>query len=200
MTPTDLHARYFAPGTLKTCSHCAETKPVSEYQFKNQKTGKLKAHCTACNRLKQQAHYRSNPEQYVQRAARNNERYRERNQALRDQALEGQHCSFCGTKEDLTFYSGPDLQTQPVHMAVHSAVSQQAVLESLGRATVVCRGCLGNHFAASGLATRLARRQADKSGKEGAPARPRGYYKRYRSTQLNNVPCDSDIAKQAGQP
>lgn len=133
-------------GQLKICGGCQEGLPLEEFAFKDRAAGRLQSRCKPCSRSYAQAHYRDNPKAYVDKAARNNTRYRERNRALVSQSLVGQACCGCGASIDLTHYLGPGEPAQPVHMAVHAACSEQAVLDALGRSVVVCRTCLGHHF------------------------------------------------------
>jgi len=134
-------------GCLKTCTHCGQSKPEGEFGFKDKARGLRRAHCLACNRLKQKAHYENNVSYYVQKAAVNKAPAKQRARALVAQSLAGQRCSVCEGTDKLTHYQGPGSTHQPVHMAVNAGLSEAQVLEAIGRSTIVCKPCLGDFMA-----------------------------------------------------
>lgn len=172
-------------GCLKTCTHCGQSKPEGEFGFKDKARGLRRAHCLACNRLKQKAHYQNNVSYYVEKAAVNKAPAKQRARALVAQSLAGQRCAVCEGSDKLTHYQGPGSTHQPVHMAVNAGLSEAQVLEAIGRSTIVCKPCLGD-FMASGMAfwsklnaqerRALQAQRAEAGVQKAAP----GQYKRYR--------------------
>ena len=135
------------PAALRRCGACQGSFPLDLFSFKSRARGTYASKCKPCVNAYSAQHFRDNTEAYVAKAAAHTVAYRERNRALREEALEGQACVGCGAVHDLTFYTGPGHQGQPVHMAVNAGLGQAAVLDAIGKATVVCRGCLSVHFA-----------------------------------------------------
>lgn len=169
---------------FKTCTHCHQSLPLSEFGWKNKAQGRRRAHCQECNRAKQKSHYERNVSYYVEKAAKNKQPVKRRSRDLVAQSLQGQVCSHCTSPDDLTYYQGPGSTEQPVHMAINAGVSESMVLEAIGRSTVVCKPCLGQ-FMASNMAfwSRLTvpQRKALQAQRaaEGFEPKPEGFYRRY---------------------
>lgn len=173
--------------THKTCGTCQQSQPVSEFSVKNKVTGTLQSRCKGCVRDYGRRHYAANTEVYLEKAARHNDVARERNTTMVAQSLAGQECAGCGhgVAGDLHYYNGSIENGQSVSMAVRSGLSEAAVLEAIGRSTVICTACRNNHFSnniipwANLTQAQRTQLQADRVA-AGFEPKPSGYYKDYR--------------------
>lgn len=63
--------------TMHYCSHCKETKPVSEFSFRNKKKGTRQNRCKSCHAVYRRQHYLKNRDKYIGMAKEWNDENRE---------------------------------------------------------------------------------------------------------------------------
>ncbi len=61
---------------MKTCNICGV--PKDEFEFDKRKTGKISGYCKDCRKEKIKLHYRSNKQYYIDKAAKRNQKDREK--------------------------------------------------------------------------------------------------------------------------
>lgn len=172
---------------FKLCGACKRLLPLGQFGYKNKATGRLQSKCKDCSREYAKQHYLANRDAYVEKAKLNNATYRNRNAELISRLLEEEACCGCGSQQGLGYYTGGVDEGQPVHMAVHGGLSEDAVLAAVARSAVVCKACLGQHFGRSiefwqklSAPERAALRA--QRALEGYKTRPHSYFKAYRRT------------------
>ncbi len=172
-------------GNLKKCTGCRACLPRTEFNWKSQAKGKLQPKCKTCTRAYSKQHHADDPKYYSKKAARNKPNSVARNQAHVEKALLGQSCRMCDDTKDLTHYQGKGATTQPVHQTISMGLGLEAVQAAMDRSQVICRSCLGAHFGESlepWQRLSHAERQTARAQRsaEGAPPRPKDYFKRYK--------------------
>src|ERR1044071_1130149 len=75
----------------KRCSKCKETKPLTEFNYKNRAADIRHSYCRECGKLITRKHYSQNKRQYLNRNLR---AFKKRREFARQQ--KSQPCSDCG--------------------------------------------------------------------------------------------------------
>lgn len=170
--------------TTKVCGCCKKELSLDEFSVKVAAKGTRQSKCKACVRAYGKTHYRSKVGTYVAKAAVHNERYRAENAEYVRLSLVGKSCLHCGSTEDLTYYQGVGATEQPVHMALHAAVSKARVQEAINRSDVHCKPCLQGVLAMGIEPWSRMTREQRAAFRASNPPHPRktnpGMYKNYR--------------------
>lgn len=80
---------------MKICSQCEILLPLEDFSWKNKTKGIKCSYCKSCQRIKSAAHYKSNKEDYINRAKTQNKEIRIFRQKLISEKKKS-GCVYCG--------------------------------------------------------------------------------------------------------
>ena len=80
----------------KHCPGCNESKPITEFNFKDKATGKRQVRCRACTQLQLRRHYNAHREYYIQKARKRTARITAEQSAWILAYLRTHPCVDCG--------------------------------------------------------------------------------------------------------
>jgi hypothetical protein len=172
---------------FKVCTHCHISQLETEFSVKKRSPtySTRNTKCKACQRQHSSEYYYDSPKTQKDNAARNNEKYRKRNQAYVVASLKNCPCSGCEKVTTLTHYAGGPSEGQPVGQAVHCALSIAAVQRAIDRSVIVCKKCLQTILYEKGAMAWGFMKQperlawlADRKA-SGITKKPKGHYTRY---------------------
>lgn len=128
---------------MKTCSKCGEEKPLSEFGWKVKAKGTLSSWCKVCQREYAKAHYDSKTQYYLDKAKRNNPKYRSRNVDFVIDYLKNHPCVDCGESdiEVLEFDHIEMIGTSGNRIGVYMSGSIEALEREIAKCQVRCGNC-----------------------------------------------------------
>src|SRR5947209_4104064 len=120
----------------KWCTGCYRFHSVVEFSFRNHALGVLQPACKRCQSERARNHYLRNMATYLQRAAINNKRIKEKNRERLREYLSVQKCSDCGLNElaVLEFdHRDPHTKRNDVSTLVGTACSWSAIISEINK-------------------------------------------------------------------
>lgn len=134
---------------MRICGGCRESKPETEFAFKNKVTGTRATRCRACVRAYSAVHYEANKSVYIERAKRNNKRTIARKREI-VASLRTQPCTDCGNcyppvcmefdhRQGRTITGKASPET--IAMMKNDKNSVSRLEEELQKCDLVCRNC-----------------------------------------------------------
>lgn len=127
----------------QTCARCGDVKQLDQFPRQAKRPSGRGAYCRDCKRGYAREWYEANREAQLERVARNNERYLERNRAFVDR-LKARPCTDCGQR-----FPSPVMEFDHVRgekfgiisALVHRASSLAAIEAELEKCELVCANC-----------------------------------------------------------
>ncbi len=84
--------------TIK-CTSCGDSKPESEYNFRNKETGLKQTRCKTCTRASSYAHYKKNSKEYINRSKKRSKQQGVDNRRKMQEYLLNKKCCDCPEKD-----------------------------------------------------------------------------------------------------
>jgi hypothetical protein len=144
----------------KRCCDCKDELPLEAFSWKSKDRGTRQARCQPCMREYAKNHYADNADKYKARSAVRNKIARKKCRVVREAHLETECCSKCQTTEDLCLTPAVPGAT-PVHVALRSSGTVDAVIEAIAASQTLCKRCMGKHYGILGIPHQKARMDAE---------------------------------------
>ena len=126
----------------RTCSVCKVTKPIVEFNLRNEVTGRRETLCKACKRAYTKSHYRKNKDAYKRRAKGHSRKVREENGRKLAEYLRSHPCIDCG-EADIIVLEFDHLQgkRKAVGAMVNGCYGWETILLEIAKCEVRCSNC-----------------------------------------------------------
>lgn|SRR5262245_54003033 len=123
---------------LKICSKCLNEKPISEFNFKQQKIGLRHSYCRECGKEFTRRHYKENKRQYLDRNARS---YARRRDLVR--RMMSRPCTDCGIQYPyyVMDFDHREGEVKEYELNCVDRMTIHAILREIGKCDVVCANC-----------------------------------------------------------
>lgn len=125
---------------MKTCTVCNQTKPESEFSWKNKAQGKLSSSCKACHKIARRKHHELNRQKNIQKAI-------DRRQSIRDKIWEYRNthpcvdCDFADPRT-LQFDHLPGCDKEfDISQAAQRGFAWNKIQTEIDKCEVVCANC-----------------------------------------------------------
>ncbi len=129
---------------MKHCKRCNETKNNTEFGFKNKEKGWLQAYCRLCNKTYQKEHYDNNKQDYIDKAAVANKRYRTATYKwIKSYVLENP-CVDCGNNDfRVAHFDHVDRTTKSyeISLGISKKYSIAKLQKEIDKCVVRCANC-----------------------------------------------------------
>ena len=134
----------------KECAKCHILKPLSEFNFKNKKLGRLNARCKSCTRKDIRNAYYKNREYYLDYRAKINHSKRIKISQFIHEFLLHNPCIDCGVAEPevLHFDHIHGQKKMEISKMRNGRYSLQAVVDEINKCVVRCANCHARKTAA----------------------------------------------------
>lgn len=123
---------------MKICSTCKESKPLTEYSFKNKLKGLLTARCKDCHNGRMKAHYKSNKAAYIDRNRQHAKVVLQWLYALKAKTP----CADCRTQYPSYIMQFDHVSgTKKFHVTAGSRNSWGQIKKEVAKCEIVCANC-----------------------------------------------------------
>lgn len=131
------------PKKSRRCSKCGETKPETEFYWKNRSLGRLRSDCRTCFKRVSAAHYAKNTDYYVGKAKERKAMQREVLRGVIDNARD-RPCSDCENTFPVVVMQFDHVRGEKdfnVSEAPYAGYSVERVRAEIAKCDVVCANC-----------------------------------------------------------
>lgn len=124
------------------CSSCKESKPESEYNFRNKETGLKQTRCKNCTRASSYSHYKKHSKDYISRSKKRNKQQHIDNRLKMKDYLLDKECCDCHEKDPvvLQFDHVRGEKLRPISVMV-ARCSWEKVLREIEKCDIRCANC-----------------------------------------------------------
>lgn len=129
---------------MKQCNKCKNNKSLSEFPWKNKKTGRLHSKCKKCVSADSRLWYSHNKTKHKKNVEQNNQKYRSINRKYVWEYLLVHPCVNCGEKNPIVLefdHIDPLSKIDCVSNMVHSTCSLKSLKEEIIKCEVRCANC-----------------------------------------------------------
>ncbi len=123
----------------KTCTKCGETKPKTEFSFKNKSANVLASNCKTCQKVMKDKHYQKNKDGYKKKAKAHDAKQIQRWQAFKATLS----CEECGESRTptLDFHHTEDNKDRNVPKLVSEGCGWPRIMAEVSKCIVLCSNC-----------------------------------------------------------
>ena len=133
---------------MRTCTKCGETKPETDYYFKDKSSGRLHSQCKLCYKLHRATYYSQHYSKY-------SESYRKRAKAYRNKVrmeyrtnmeafMKDKSCSVCSESDSVVLeldHVDPSQKLFSISQAVRLGKKWSDVIIEIEKCQVLCANC-----------------------------------------------------------
>lgn len=124
---------------VKICTKCKSEKPISEFAFRNKKTGKFASNCKSCQKSMKDKHYNTNKTRYLERNRKRKKEKREWWLNLKNTLS----CKNCGISHVavLDFHHRDPTEKEFTISNFYRIYEKKKILLELEKCDVLCSNC-----------------------------------------------------------
>lgn len=127
---------------VKVCGSCGLSKNVGDFHWKNKSKNLRSSMCKLCHKLYRNEHYHRNRSKRIEQAKNRRKKHADYLFKITFDILKNNSCVDCGEKDIIVLdFDHRDSKNFDISTLVHSACSEEKLLNELDKCDIRCANC-----------------------------------------------------------